>query len=188
MILEGHTTLLEKRPQLLIFIVTGMLVADFVLFGYLPSRQRMGSVKHARAEQRAVIAKASSEGEQLPAFKQQLQKLQKSVANYNANIPSERALGAFLQQIASLIDEHNLREQVVVPGKEVKAGSLNCIPVTVSCKGRLSQLFEFYKQFQRLDRLVRIEQVKLVNDSDFNGEVSMQTEAVIYYKTKTKEG
>jgi hypothetical protein len=51
----------------------------------------------------------------------------------------------------------------------------------MQCKGRLTQIFEFYKQLQKLDRLVRIEQVKLVNDSSFEGEVSMETKLVIYY-------
>lgn len=188
MILEGYATLFQKRPQTLICIVTGMLVADFVLFGYLPSHKRMKSVKRARAEQRAIIAKASAEGKQLPVLKQRLQKLQKTVANYDANIPTQRALGVFLQQIANLMTEHNLSKQVVVPGKEVKAGGLNCIPVSMRCKGRLLEMFEFYKRLQNLDRLVRIEQIKLVNDTDFSGEVSMQTEVVIYYKAEAKQG
>jgi Tfp pilus assembly protein PilO len=55
-------------------------------------------------------------------------------------------------------------------------------------KGRLKQIFEFFGRLQSLDRLVRIEQVKLVNDRDFSGEVSMQTKAVIYYRTEAGQG
>ena len=56
------------------------------------------------------------------------------------------------------------------------------------CKGSLKQIFEFYKALQGLDRLVRIEQVKLVNDNDFSGRVSMHTEAVIYYRAGATQG
>jgi type IV pilus assembly protein PilO len=180
--------LFRERQQIIIFIIAGMLFADFVLFGYLPSHRRMKSVKQAQATQRLVIEKATSESKQLPALEQRLLRLQKMVDKYEAKIPSERALGSFLQQLANLMTRHNLSEQVIAPSMEVKAGDLNCIPLDMKCKGGLKQIFEFYKQLQQLDRLVRIEQVELVNDADYKGQVSMQTKAVICYKTKPERG
>jgi len=82
------------------------------------------------------------------------------------------------------MNEHNLMGQVIAPRKEVKAEKLNCIPVNMQCKGKLAQIFEFYRRLQGLDRLVRIEQVKLTNDSDYDGQVSMEARAVIYYRAK----
>ena len=93
-----------------------------------------------------------------------------------------------MQRIANLMNEHNLQGQLIQPGKEIKAGELNCIPVNMQCKGRLSQIFEFYRRVQGLDRLVRIEHVKLVNDGDFGGEVNMQINAVIYYGAEVGQG
>jgi hypothetical protein len=37
---------------------------------------------------------------------------------------------------------------------------------------------------QTLDRLIRIEQIKLSNDGKYKGQVSMETKAVIYYRAK----
>jgi hypothetical protein len=36
--------------------------------------------------------------------------------------------------------------------------------------------------------LVRIEQVELVNEADFGGEVSVQTKAFIYYESADEQG
>ena len=58
----------------------------------------------------------------------------------------------------------------------------------MQCKGRLTQIFNFYECLQALDRLVRIEQVKLSNDAGYNGQVSMETKAIIYYRTKMGQG
>jgi hypothetical protein len=58
----------------------------------------------------------------------------------------------------------------------------------MKCKGKLAQIFEFYRRLQGMDRSVRIEQVKLFNDSDFSGEVSMDAKAVIYYMAKVGQG
>ena len=180
--------LFRKRQQIAICVVAGAMVGGFVLFRYLPLQKRIKAVGQKRAAQTLAIAKAWHQSEQLPVLKEQLLKLQTAVGNHEANIPSQMALGMFLHKIANLMNEHHLREQVVAPGKEIEVNELKCIPVNMQCKGRLKQIFEFYRRMQGLDRLVRIEQVKLVNDNDFSGEVSMQTKAFIYYRPEARQG
>jgi Tfp pilus assembly protein PilO len=178
----------RERQQIAIFVIAAAIVSGFVLFRYLPLQKRMKAVKDTRAAQTLVIMKGQAEGKQVSVLKEQKLLLQQSVGDYHTNIPSQRDLGGFLQRIADLVNEHNLKEQVVTPGEEMRAGELNCIPVDVQCKGRLAKIFEFYKRLQSLDRLVRIEQVKLENDNDFSGEVTMQTKAVIYYRAEVAKG
>ncbi len=180
--------LFRERQQIAICVAAGAVVSGFVLFRYLPLQKRIKAVEQTRAAQRLAIAKGIADSKRLPLLKGQLLKLQRELRKYEANIPERRALGTFLRRIADLMNEHNLREQVIAPGEEIKAGGLNCIPVNMLCKGKLTQIFEFYRRLQESDRLVRIEQVKLVNDSDFGGEVSMETRAVIYYRAKVGQG
>jgi Tfp pilus assembly protein PilO len=164
------------------------MVCGFVLFRYLPLQRKTKFLRQAYAAQMLAISKASAESQQIPTIREQLLQLQTAVGNYERQIPSQRELGEFLQRIANLMNEHNLQGQLIQPGKEIKAGELNCIPVNMQCKGRLSQIFEFYRRVQGLDRLVRIEHVKLVNDGDFGGEVIMQINAVIYYRAEVGQG
>ncbi len=180
--------LFQERKQIAICVTAGAIVAAFVLFCYRPLRQRIKAVEKTRAAQMLAITKASMERAQMPVIKEQLLTLQRTVGNYKANIPAQNDFGVFLQQIADLMSKHNLREQVIAPGKEIAVKGLNCIPVDMQCKGTLAQVFEFQKQMQRLDRLVRIEHIKLDNDSDFTGEVSLQTKVVIYYRPKSERG
>jgi Tfp pilus assembly protein PilO len=185
-----------KKQQVIIFVVAVVLVADFIILGFLPLRARVKAVNRARSAQRLVIAKAAAEQRQLPDLQKRLQQLESVVCDYQTSVPAGRDLGSFLQQIANLMGQHNLTEQVVAPGEEIKADQsavrpadkLSCIPVNVQCKGRLSQIFEFCRQLQRLDRLVRIESVRMVNDGDFSGRVSMQTRAVVYYRPNVEPG
>lgn len=177
---------LRKKQQLAICVVAVVLIADFLWFGCLPLWKTMRAIKQTKAALTVVIAKGTIGSRQLPALSEQLQKLQGTVSNYQVNVPAQSDLGGFLQQIANLMTEHNLSEQVVAPSKEIQADGLSCIPINVKCKGRLAQVFQFYKRLQRLDRLVRIEQVNLVNDSDFSGQVSMETKAVIYYRPEAR--
>jgi len=171
----------RERRQKVIFIVAVVAIAGFVLFGYLPLRKKMKTLERDRTVQKRVISKAASQRKQMPELKQYLSELQQIAEDYQMGVPAQRDLGTFLQEIANLMSEASLDEQFVEHGKETKVGVLNCIPVNMRCKGRLEQLFEFYKALQRLDRLVRIEQVELANGADFGGEVSMKTKALIYY-------
>ena len=180
--------LFRERQQIVIFCLAGAMVGGFVLLRYLPLRKRIKVIEQRRAARTLAITKASAESRGLPVLKEELLKLQRVVGNYEANIPGQMALGAFLHRIANLMNEHNLKEQLIQPGEEIEADELNCIPVNMQCKGKLMQIFKFYESLQGLDRLVRIEQVKLVNESNFSGEVSMQTKAVIYYRSEGKQG
>jgi len=176
----------RKKQQIVICVVAVMLLADFVLFGFLPLYKAKKSIKQRKAALRHAIIKGGTSSKQLPELKERLQKLQGTVSNFEVNVPTQRALGNFLQQIANLMTVHNLSEQVIVPGREIEANGLNCMPINMKCKGRLVQVFEFYKQLQRLDRLVRIEQSSLLNDNDFSGQVSMETKVVIYYRPEAE--
>lgn len=173
---------LRERQQVVICVVAGVMVGGFLLFRYLPLRKRIKAIAHTRVFQKAAAAKALSQSGQLPTLKEQLQELRQVVGNYEAKVPSHNGLGVFLKHIANLMNEHNLREQRIEPGGEVQAEGLNCVPVTMQCKGRLKHIFEFFDSLQSLERLVRIGWVKLQNDNHFSGEVSMQAETVIYYR------
>lgn len=165
--------------------MAGVVVCVFMLFWYLPLRKKIKAIRQTKAAQSVVIAKGAADSRKLPLMNEQLLELQARLANYEANIPEQNTFGGFLGRIADLMNENNLTEQEITPGEEIKADKFNCIPVTMRCKGKLTQIFKLYRQLQRLDRLVRIELVKLSNDSDFSGQVSMETKAFIYYRAKT---
>ncbi|MHC4069117.1 MAG: type 4a pilus biogenesis protein PilO, partial [Planctomycetota bacterium] len=90
----------------------------------------------------------------------------------------------FLHRITDLMDSHELKDQLVQPGKEVTSGRLNGIPISMQCKGDLKQMFKLFKSLAESERLIRIEQVKLSNAKDFSGDVTMQTKGVIYYRSE----
>ena len=180
--------LFREKQQIAIFCLAGVMVGAFVLFRYMPLQKRIKAVELRLAEARLAISRARHQSEQLPMLKEQLLRLQRTGRDYEANVPEQRDLGLFLHRIADLMNKHNLKGQLIQPGKEIQAEGLSCIPINMQCKGRLTQIFEFCKSLQGLDRSVRIERVKLVNDRDFSGEVTMQTTAVVYYRADSGRG
>jgi len=169
-----------RKQQIWVYIIAGLFVCDFVACGYLPSRQRLSSLERVSAQQRKTIATAAAQSAELPGLERRLREMKKAVEGFDLRVPADRALGTFLQQIAGIMKDCGLGEQVVLPGKEVKTEGLNCVPVHVACKGTLTDIFRFFTKLQSLDRLVRIEKVAMDNDLDLTGQISVQVEAAIF--------
>ncbi len=178
----------KKRQQMSICIIGTLLVADFVLFGYMPSYTRLKELRAEGARQSRVIAQASVQKGRLSSLKENLAGLEVRVADYESNVPADREIGRFLHEVDSLMNKQELKERRIEPGEKITTDELNCIPVDIRCRGGLTQVFEFCRKLQAMDRLVRIQQVKLVNDRNFTGQVGMQTKVIIYYNSGGEQG
>jgi len=174
----------HRRQQVWVCVIAGLFLCDFVLCAYLPAQQRLASLKDARMEQRRTIDMAAGQNGELPGLKARLRDTLRLVEQFETAVPSDKALGVFLQRVTMLMAEEKLTEQVVLPGKELEAGELGCIPIQMSCQGTLTNLFNFFRELQALNRLVRIETVKIENDAAFGGQLTLQAEAFIFYQLK----
>jgi Tfp pilus assembly protein PilO len=177
----------RSKQQITILAIGATIVCVFVAFWYLPLRRQMNAIQRARAERALAISKGTADAKRLPLVEEKLSDLQRLLGDSESNIPEQRDLGEFMRKIADLMKEHNLKDDTVTPGGEIEADKFNCIPVSMQCKGELAQISEFYRRLQGLDRLVRIERVKLTNDENYSGQVTMETEAVVYYRAKDEK-
>lgn len=174
---------LKVEKQNWFFGLAILLVAAFVFLRYIPSMKKVSTIKTSIANYEMVVAAAAAKAEKMPQMRRQLKGLRETTANYQEQIPAQRELGDFLQQMAELMNEHKLTSQLIEPSGETSTGKLNCIPIVINCTGSLEQLFGFFESLQKLDRLVRISRIRLDNDKDFGGSVKLQADAVVYYRT-----
>jgi Tfp pilus assembly protein PilO len=170
----------HHKQQMWVYVIAGLFICDFVLCGYIPSRQRLTSLQRARTQQKQTIGMAAAQSAELPGLERRLRGMEKAVEGFDLRVPADRALGTFLQQIAGIMTDCRLMDQLMLPGKEVKTDDLNCIPIHLACKGTLADLFGFFTKLQSLDRLVRIQRVAMENDIDLTGQINVQMEAVIF--------
>ena len=177
----------SRRQQVWVYVIALLFLADFVFYGYLPSRRRLQALHASRRLQATMIEAGATQSKELPGLKSRLSSVQKLVEHYDAYIPRDASLGVFLQEIARIMTEHRLMDQVVVPGQEVESSGVDCVPVHINCKGSLKDLFGFFRDFQAMERLVRIQSVSLKNDSEYTGQVGLETDAVVFYQLRTQK-
>lgn len=181
---ERRSNSLLSKQQLWVFAIGGLFLADFVFYGYLPLHERLNSLAEVESRQTQLIATAQSQSETLPALTERLNESARCAAKYEEWIPNESDLGQFLGQIAHVMTKNSLSDQDVVLGQEIVSDDLVCIPVRMKCVGTLDGIFGFFRDLQGLGRLVRIERTTLANTKEFSGAVVMETDAVIFYRTR----
>jgi Tfp pilus assembly protein PilO len=174
---------LRDKTKISILIVGAMLVADFIWFGYLPSQDRLRTLRQARRLQAGKIEQASHERLQLPGLRERLSQSEAEFAQSEARLPQQKGMGQFLEDMSGLMARHGLAEQVMIPQEEARVGSVRCLPITFRCQGRLAQMFSFYRDLVDLGRLVRVQKVSLNNDN-FQGTICMEAQIVIFYGTR----
>lgn len=171
-----------ERQQLGIFAVITVMIVVFALQQYGPLQNKIRMTQQVKAAQASAELKADEQAKKLPILKAQCAQMQAAVGEYGVKIPDDRKLGVFLQEIADVMNKHNLGEQVVQPESEIAVDDLMCIPVRIQCKGDLRQIFELFRSLQGVGRLMRIEQVQLKNALDLSGMITMTARVNIYYR------
>lgn len=180
--------LLKEKKQIVICVIAVLLIVGFVLFSYRPLHRKIDSVNQAKNAQTLLIARSRSDSTRIPYVEEQLSVLESKYENYQIRIPFQTDNSKFIQQIAELMIQNNLKDQQITPAEEIKQGELFCMPVRIQCKGSLSELFKFARELQNLERHIRIEKAMFENDSQYSGIVVMETEIVIYYRTDVTQG
>ena len=106
---------IREKKQLVIFILAAVILLGFLLFRYIPLRRKSAQIALATTQLNQAIDQASIQSRQLPLLREELVNLQKTTGDYDVKVPSQRALGGFLQDIATVMDKHNLEDQKVHP-------------------------------------------------------------------------
>lgn len=176
------------KKQIALSIISAGSIALFFALVYLPMNKEIKNYRAKNRNTRLFIQKVAAQSDQLSDLDKKLSDLKEQVEIYRQHVPEGRNLGQFLQDMAALMDEYELKDQSIKPGAEINVLNLKCIPLDMRCTGKLSQMFEFYKSLQSMDRLIRINSVNLVNDKNFNGNVTMETKAAIFYREGNTKG
>lgn len=164
-------------------IISSVLILGCLL-GFLSDRTRRQAIASQQREYSAELSQAIAASQQLEMLEAKLEKLEKEMESVESALPGDRKLGPFLQQMAAIMNKYGLSEQLIEPGIEIEGKSMTAIPVTMRASGKIDQLFSFYRDIKEQSRVVRIEEVILVNDPDYTGRLSMQTKAMIFYQDK----
>ena len=178
---------LDKQQTILVAAVL-LLAAGFGVFRYLPLLRQRQALDETMAQNQRALHDIHTQGMRLPELAGQLAQKQTQAAAFDAKIPAGRSFADLWRQIADLMNECRLTDQLVQPGRPVEGEQLGTIPLTLSCSGSMQDIYVFFRAIEQWDRLIRFERIELANDGAFSGRVKLNAKAQLYYQPRQKQG
>jgi Tfp pilus assembly protein PilO len=175
-----------KSKQFVMSIAVVMLAVAFVFFQFLPLNKKARDLKAANAKLISENTISNAFIEAVPQLKEQIEKTKRDIGDFDAKIPHGRSHGIFLQNLAEVMQQQGLTELVIQPGIEVETSELSGIPIDIRCKGKLVQIFKFFKSLESFERVVRVGEITLTNDNKLEGVLAMNARVEIFYRTQNE--
>lgn len=172
---------LEKQ-QVMILVVGGFILAGFGVFRYAPILRQKQSLKAEMEKHSLAVEQVGDQGSLLPELMWKKQSMQAQQDEFRSKIPVGRGFSQLWQQIADVMNDCQLSDQLVQPGTEIKSEDLCCIPLAIECSGTFEQIYAFFRSLESMDRLISIDEVKIENDSDFMALLKLNAKANVYYQ------
>jgi Tfp pilus assembly protein PilO len=174
-----------KKPdkqQWIILLVAAVVSVGFGVFRYVPIVRQKVAIREQLEQQNQIIDEICSLSVLIPELKNQKRQLEKQLLPFDQKVPQGRNLAPLWQQVAEVMNECGLTDQLVQPGVEIKSPELCSIPLTIECKGSMQQIFAFFRSLEEINRLIRIEQVTLDRGTDLESGVKLKAQANVYYQ------
>ena len=170
------------KKQAMILMLAAVVLLGFGLFRYMPIVRKRMAMKEQMNRQSLSMEQIQNYSRLLPELNQQKKQLEEKLQVSSGKIPEGKQIAQLWQQIAEVMNECKLQDQLVQPETEMKSDELCCIPLRIECKGSLDQMFMFFQMLEAFDRLICFENVQLEKNSDLDAEIKLNAKANIYYQ------
>jgi Tfp pilus assembly protein PilO len=176
------------KQQALIVLAAVVMLTGFGGLRYLPLFRQKQAMAARMQQQSLQMDDIQTHSCLLPELRHQKKQLEDGLSEFTQKIPQGRDFARLWQQIADAMNTCRLSDQWVQPGTEQQAGRLNCIPLAIECKGSMEEIFAFVKSVEEMDRLMRMEDLKLENSPEFSGHLKMTARVLVYYRPEEQAG
>jgi Tfp pilus assembly protein PilO len=173
--------LIDHHPML---ILVTMLTAAAALgaYQYYPVHLQRKALRQTLARQADKLEEIKGYSERLPSLHRQVKTLEGQADEYARLFPADQGFSRLWHQIAEIMDNNHLADQLVRPGEVVCEQDLCSIPLEIRCTGTFENVFGFFRAMERFERLIRMDQVQLKNDEAVSGRLMMQAQARVFYQ------
>ncbi len=172
---------LDKK-KIWIAAIAALAFALLAIVGYVPIVWQKYVISQSLRRQSLTMEQVRTCAEQLSAVEKKISELTPTAKKSELSIPENRRFASLWQEIAELMNQHNLKDQQVRPGEESQEGDVRSVSLDIQCNGALSDMFAFIGSLEKMDRLVRIEQMDLTNDKDYTGQLTLSAKAKVFYR------
>jgi Tfp pilus assembly protein PilO len=171
------------KKQIIILGAVVLAGVFLVILGYVPIVWQKYVIRRALQRQSLSVEQVRTSIEQAAILEKQIADLKVRVQRFEQCVPQDAQFSSLWKQIADLITDHDLQNQQVRPGAEIRYDDFNVVTLDIQCSGTLPKIFDFVRSLEQMDRMICIEHMELTNDKNLSGQLTLSAKAEAYYRT-----
>jgi Tfp pilus assembly protein PilO len=173
--------LIDHHP-LLILLTMLVAAAGLGAYQYYPVHLQRKALRQTLAKQADKLDEIKGYSERLPTLHRQVKTLDGQAEEFARLFPADEGFSRLWHQIAEIMDNNHLADQLVRPGEVACEEDFCSIPLEIRCTGTFENMFEFFRAMEQFERLIRMDQVQLKNDETVTGRLILQAQARVFYQ------
>jgi Tfp pilus assembly protein PilO len=157
-----------------------VLVVTVTLVVYIPQARKVDDVRTRTASEKTLLESNERRAAILPDVARRVQEMKALYQELDRRIPARTELGGFLREISGHLNSEKLSSQLIEPGNPSREDLFHTLPIIMRFQGSYLALGDFLKQIHALQRLARVQKLKIVRSSD-EGVLDMELQLNIYF-------
>jgi Tfp pilus assembly protein PilO len=163
------------------------LVVVVLGVGVGPSAVRARDIGQQIAAAEAELAKPNGGPELIVSLEQELAQLRELADGGMTPIPPDADVAGLIGRLSRMFDDAQLGEREVTTGQPAQLDEASALPMSVSVQGPFPSILGVLMRIESLDRLVRIERLRLTGlhsrkgPVDRSGEVRASVQVEVFY-------
>jgi type IV pilus assembly protein PilO len=168
-------------------VVIGMPVASYFMV-FRPQSAEIKRVGDALLHKRALLEKLQQETARNADLVRANEEIKKSILTIEERLPTNQEIDALVRQVSDLAVQSGMNAPTIKTNKVLPAGLYKEQPIDMTLTGDFSGYFNFLRSLERLPRITRIHDMKLLANLDENATMEASFTLSIYFQETTEGG
>jgi Tfp pilus assembly protein PilO len=175
------------RTLLFVVLLLGMLVLSYPLLFKKLNQQRDDALADTRQKRERLEALAGAMRDNA-SMSSEIDKLRTAISFLESKLPKETEMDRVLQDVWKAAKDNNLNIKSVRNAKPIQGAAYSEQPIRMVVEGPFyPNFFKFLSSVEQLDRLTKINDMKIDNDDkSANGSITADLTLTIYYEPSQK--
>jgi type IV pilus assembly protein PilO len=176
---------LGTRELAVLALVLAIPVASYILV-FSPQNRDIESAVMEISHKREMLDSLRAETARNDDLAHANEEIGRRIAEIESRLPGTKELDNIVRQISDVAVSSGLASPTLVSGKPIEAGTYWEQPLTVTTSGNFTGFYRFLQKLERLPRITRIPDFKLMRDPKTEGAVAIEFTLSIFFQEDTR--
>ena len=168
------------RELLFLTVMIGLIVASSMVFK--KSRAKLDEYLADTAAKQKVLTDLKQSTAGIVNWDQKIEELKKAIAFFESKLPQEREVDKILKEVWQMAEQNSLVTRTVKTQKSERGPNYSEQPITMALAGDFNGFYSFLLQLEKLQRITRVTDMKLLKINDRDGEMQAQMTLSIFFE------